>query len=280
MREIAVPAVPSIRWRRFERPIRHGLTLAGVFVLVAFVLPNEAIDLHTYWSVHPATPYATTSSVEAWNAFPYSPVVALLLGPMHAIGFEAARILLIGADLAVLWWLVGPWALGFVALMPVFQEIAAGNVQLLITASIVAGMRWPAAWSFVLLTKVTPGIGLVWFVVRREWRSLAMALGTTAALGAVSWLIHPGWWSGWFAMLTRNVGTQEYWTLFGIAVWIPPVLLRFPLAAGLVAWGARTDRPWTVVVAAMLALPAIWTTSVSMLVGCLPLVARAERQRA
>ena len=46
-----------------------------------------------------------------------------------------------------------------------------------IAAAIVIGFRWPAAWSLVLLTKITPGIGLLWFAVRREWRSLAIALG-------------------------------------------------------------------------------------------------------
>ena len=29
-------------------------------------------------------------------------------------------------------------------------------------------MRWPAAWAFVLLTKMTPGIGLLWFAFRRD----------------------------------------------------------------------------------------------------------------
>ena len=50
-------------------------------------------------------------------------------------------------------------------------ELAGGNISLLLAVAIVVGFRWPAAWAFVLLTKVTPGIGLLWFVVRREWRS-------------------------------------------------------------------------------------------------------------
>ena len=36
------------------------------------------------------------------------------------------------------------------------------------------------SWAFVLLTKVTPGIGLLWFAIRRRWRDLAIALGVTA----------------------------------------------------------------------------------------------------
>ncbi len=44
-------------------------------------------------------------------------------------------------------------------------------------AAIALGFRYPATWAFVLLAKVTPGIGLLWFLVRREWRNLAIALG-------------------------------------------------------------------------------------------------------
>ncbi len=61
-----------------------------------------------------------------------------------------------------------------------------GNVHMLLALAIVLGFRWPATWSFVLLTKVTPGIGLLWFAVRREWRSLAIALGATAVLVTLS----------------------------------------------------------------------------------------------
>ena len=66
------------------------------------------------------------------------------------------------------------------------MEVAGGNVSLLLAVAIVVGFRWPAAWALVLLTKITPGIGLLWFAVRREWRHLAIALGATAAIVAVS----------------------------------------------------------------------------------------------
>jgi hypothetical protein len=37
-------------------------------------------------------------------------------------------------------------------------------------------------------------------------------------------------------------------------------------------WGARTDRRWTVPVASMLALPALWYGGFSMLLAVLPLL--------
>ena len=46
-----------------------------------------------------------------------------------------------------------------------------------------------------------------------------------------------------------------------------PLLVRLPLAAALVWWGATTDRRWTVPVAATLALPTIWIHGLAMLVA-------------
>jgi len=50
------------------------------------------------------------------------------------------------------------------------------------------------------LTKVTPGVGLVWFAVRREWRSLAIAATATAVVVAVSAAVAPGAWAGWIGV--------------------------------------------------------------------------------
>ena len=73
--------------------------------------------------------------------------------------------------------------------LPIPFEIVSGNVHLLYAAVIVAGFRLSAAWALPLLTKVTPGIGLVWFLVRREWRPLAVAFGVTVAVAAVSFVL-------------------------------------------------------------------------------------------
>jgi hypothetical protein len=55
-----------------------------------------------------------------------------------------------------------------------------------------------------------------------------------------------------------------------------PLLIRLPLAVALVVWGARTDRRWTVPVASMLALPALWYGGLSMLLAVIPLLPRTK----
>jgi hypothetical protein len=159
-----------------------------------------------------------------------------------------------------------------VGVVLVSVELFGGNISLLLALAIVVGFRWPAAWAFVLLTKITPGIGLLWFVVRGEWRSLAIASGATGAIVAVSALVMPGAWLDWVQVLAASVGTDGTWASVPI-----PLVVRMPVAILLVVWGARTDRRWTVPVASMLALPALWYGSLSMLLAVIPLQGRQRR---
>jgi hypothetical protein len=156
----------------------------------------------------------------------------------------------------------------------VASEVNAANVNLILVGAILAGFRWPAAWAIPLLTKPTLGVGLVWFVARREWRSLGIALGVTAAISAISFAVAPGQWRDWFDLLGgyRLPGSDIYpWTIWE----------RLPIAIPLVIWGARTNRRWTVVVAAVIAMPRLYFMTPAMLVGLLPFVwARLPRVRA
>jgi hypothetical protein len=141
-----------------------------------------------------------------------------------------------------------------------------GNIHLLLAAAIVLGMRYPAAWSFVLLTKVTPGIGLLWFAARREWRSLLIAFGATGLIVVATFALLPSQWLGWLEMLRDSAGTPPPWPALPIPLW-----LRLPLAALLVLWGARRDARWIVPVAAAISLPALWPGGFAILAACWPL---------
>ena len=93
-------------------------------------------------------------------------------------------------------WLGWRSALLVLAFPPVALELYHGNIHLLMAAAIVLGFRYPIGWSFLLLTKVTPGVGLVWFAVRREWRPLIIALGVHRSRSSRSpWRIDAS--SGW-----------------------------------------------------------------------------------
>jgi hypothetical protein len=266
-------AVDLSRW---ARPARDGAILAGVVfaLMIGLGLLPFPVDTHAYWSANPLAPYHPAGPQE-FDGYFYSPAFVQVLAPFKALPWHAFAALWTLLLVAALAWMSGRWLALVILLPPVFIELAIGNVHLLIAAAIVLGFRWPAAWAFVLLTKVTPGVGLLWFVARREWRNLAIALGATAAIVAVSAVIAPSLWPQWLGLLTDRNATDSQ--SLGIYAAIP-LLLRLPLCAVAVVWAARTDRPWVVPLAATLALPVLWPNAFAVAVGAIALL-RDDRDR-
>jgi glycosyl transferase family 87 len=260
-----------------DRLLRDGFfVLAAVFVglrLLAVEPWAQSVDAYAYWATRGGDPYAFAEAGRI-GAYVYSPVFAQLLAPLVALPwplFSAAWTALL---CLVYWRLVGRLSLPLLLFVPIPFEIVSGNVHLLIAAAIVVGFRYPAAWALPLLTKVTPAIGLLWFAVRREWRSLAIALGTTAVVAVVSLVIAPDSWRQWLALLVRDVGAP-----LDTPGWYAPVplLVRLPLAAIVVTWGALTDRRWTLPVAVILSLPIVWLNSLAIL-AALPALNATQRR--
>jgi hypothetical protein len=223
-------------------------------------------DSQAYWGFDLSSLYAGVHLGDQ-GAFLYSPVVAQLFAPFSIVPYESFYAVLAVANLGALTYLLGvELAALSIFLVPVSNEIARGNIHLLLAAAIVVSMRWPAAWAAVLLTKVTPGIGVLWFAFRREWRSLAIALGTTVGIAAISFVFVPDLWRAWLTMLVSNTDATRPNAILQV-----PVLPRLLAAAVLIALGALRDRPAIIPVAAVLALPAIWVNSLSMLVAIVPL---------
>lgn len=266
---LAAPRLPALE--RLETRPFVGVVVAVVawLAIVALSEPFGRLwgtgqDARCYWLPSLADPYRNSSWTDP-IAYVYSPAFLQLLSPLKVLPWQAFIGVWTAILLLIVWALTGPrlFALGIgVAAM----ELAGGNISLLLTVAIVAGFRWPATWALVLLTKVTPGVGLLWFALRREWRSLAIATAATAGVILVSSALMPGAWAEWLDVLARNAGRDGTWAAVPIPLWA-----RLPVAVAVVAWGARTDRRWTVPVAAMLALPALWYGSLSMLLAVIAL---------
>jgi hypothetical protein len=229
-------------------------------------LAGSGMDARCYWVPDLANPYLHSTWTDQ-IAYPYSPVFLQILQPIRLLPWQAFMAIWAAILMAAMVYLTGPrlilLGLAFFGLM----EIWGGNIEMLVAVAVVLGFRWPATWSFVLLTKVTPGVGLLWFAVRREWRSLAIALAATVVVVIVSAAIQPDAWRRWLDVLTENAGKNGTWAAVPI-----PLAVRLPAAVLLLIWGARTNRRWVVPVGVMLALPALWYGGLSIMLATLPLL--------
>jgi glycosyl transferase family 87 len=242
--------------RRYARPLRDALIVVGLLRAVFYYAIQGihpwtfvGIDARAYWGVDLAHPYAN-SGVGEYSTYLYSPAFAQFLSPTYSLSFDAFFVLWTIASIAVLYWLVRPWPWALLILiLPWTYELFVGQVHLFIAAAIVLGFRYPAVWAFNVLTKVTPGVGLLWFAVRREWRPLAISLVTTAAIAVISFALAPTAWFDWVTFLRGSTGSGEL------------LYPRIAAAAAIVVAGAWTGRRWTVPIAVWLAMPVVWIES-------------------
>jgi hypothetical protein len=264
-------AVVRARLPLYRKPLILGMSILGLvlFAWLMLIVPGTpdfrsivGFDSYAYWSVDPFRPYQ--AALGTAGSFTYSPAFALVFSPFHALPFGVFFVLWDSFLIVNLVWLTGRYALLWLVFLPVTLELYHANVHLLLATVCVLGFENPALWSIGLLTKVTPGVSLLWFAVRREWRSLAIALGATAAISAISFAIAPGAWFDWARFLATSGATgatENDWYAF----LLPPLWLRVVAAAALVVWGARGGRRWVVPVATMIAMPVLWITAPAVL---------------
>jgi hypothetical protein len=221
-------------------------------------------DARAYWSAPLDHPYEP-GSVGHESAYLYSPAFLVALSPLRALPFPIFLGLWTVILLAVLYWLSGP--LLFLPLVVLcLPELWGGNITILLAAAVVVGLSRPAAWAFPLLTKVTPGLGLLWHGVRREWSALLVAAVATLGIIVVTAVVTPNLWADWFALLRSSTGSS---TVPGS---VPvPLILRLPVAVAVIVYAARTGRAWLLPVGILLAMPVVWWGSLALLTATVAL---------
>jgi len=253
--------------RRALAPL-WALTIAVgiVVVLVAGLGASHALDPYSYWTYRlDGDPwrYPPNTAIDGVSvSHPYTPAFAQLLAPLQTLPFPVFAGLWTALAYVGVVLLLGRWAgLAVILLPPLAHEMWNTNIAVPLALVAVFGFRWPAFWAIALLTKLTPGVGVLWFAFRREWRSLGIALGVTGGIAAVSLALDPGAWASWSGWLVGHA--TGYDNPGAIAI---PLALRLPVAIVILAWGTRTDRRWTVPLAVWLALPQFsWEESVILL---------------
>lgn len=234
---------------------------AGLLVCVIFdiwLLSGTAMgwhpgfDLYASWAVNLNDPWhGAGTSMLGLGIFRWTPVAAQAASVLHVLPWPAMLSVFLMLQLVTIVLMAGRRWPYVVLLPPVFFNLWIMNVDLFIGAAVVAGFRWPGAWAFVFLTKITPGVGALWFAFRREWRSFAIAIGFTAALVVGSFLLAPNLWEQWVVAMREMAAAPQQ-------SFLPSVYMRIPLAVVVVWYAARTDRRWLVPVACLVAVPNVW----------------------
>lgn len=248
-------SVPFVLW---------SLGLVAVFVSVRHLVTGNAMgqDSHAYWlAAQGELSYGTSPGQR--DAYLYSPAFAAVIWPLALLPWPVFCAAWFAIEAVALAWLVKPLRAGWaipVALM-CLPELVVGNIYILLAAAAVVGMQRPAAWSFAVLTKVTTGVGLLWFACRGEWKKLLQGVGATVLIVAVSYAFDPKAWSDWLQFLFENrSGTPDSGASF---------VVRCAIAVALIVIGARKQWPFLVAPAVVLASPVLvsvvpWTVLIAI----------------
>ena len=262
-RVAAFPAgrVPS----RTRNLAAFGMAWCLAVLMVGFVVALGGIesgDARAYWQTANGPLYIPGTALDQAN-YIYPPPFAQAIAPLAGLpwpGFSTSWSALMFAAFVWLLWPLRP-SLRLPCLIALAPLAVLGNVQPVVGVALALGLRYPVVWAFPILTKVTPIVGLLWFAVRREWRSLGLAMLATAAVASVSLAIAPDAWGQWVnAILAdrEHLGGETFLPM-------PSLPFRIALAALIVIWGARTDRAWALAPAVLICNPDIATVTFGVL---------------
>lgn len=274
---VTARAATALDWLR-QDTVRRVITAIGLaYLAVRWALllmsadPILGADARTYWGAPYDDPY-TGPQLGLPGAYLYPPPFLQALWPLRLLPWEAFQAVWAGLGFAALVYLVGPvgGALAVTFLPFVYRDLLVGNIHLMLGAAIVLGLRFPAVWAFPILTKLTPGVGIVWFAARREWRRFLLALGATLAVALVSFAIGPDLWAAWLDRMRGDSGTAG-------DLYVGILAARTLIATGVIVYAARTDRQWLIPVAVVVSLPILWPDSLAILLACFPLFTHVRR---
>jgi alpha-1,2-mannosyltransferase len=202
--------------KRISSLVVLALVTVGAIVLTG--LRNEWFDSKVYhgaiqyWFrdggmvydfLRPGTPYG----------FTYPPFAGLVMSPMAYLPIVVVAIVATLATIlstaAVVWWLAKPLVgrIGFVAVLllallfePVRETITFGQVNMLLLALVTADMlfgvgrdrKWGGAGiGLAVAIKLTPGVFILYLLVTRRWRALAVSIGSAAGATLLAGALFP-----------------------------------------------------------------------------------------
>ena len=232
---------------RHERILLLALAALGGILLVVIIGtfwqgPNDSL---AYWiaaeRLMTGEPIYTGQSVVEPYAYHYPPPLAQALAPFTLVVPALLYVILYRALLLLTTWdLAGRrmlWTLALIAFVPVATELRFENVQLFMALAIVYGLgRWPWAFAIMAVIKVSPGLGVVYLGIRRQWRDAAIAAAVGVAIVAISFALDPTLWRAFFEQIGGQAGVA------GNSLVPLPYVVRAVIGLGLVVAGGLIGR--------------------------------------
>lgn len=266
-------AAADERRRRSERRARIAWSLAALVGLAAglqtlwlHLTMDPLNDVHAYyWAgarLNAGLPlYPPDQSVETPLGYPYPPLLAILFRPLALLPFEAAaaiwEIVVIASFVATVWW-IGPrrretWlALGILA-SPIAWCLTIGQAQVLLTMFTAIGAPWSIALAANI--KLFPVLIALWWIGRREWRTLGLFVASMAGLALLQLVLAPQASLDYLTAISiKQVGEVKNLSPFAFSpiLWAALVLVGGVISLRL----ARTRWGWATAVAfSVLATP-------------------------
>jgi hypothetical protein len=268
------------------RQLRLVLTLAavvgaliGAYDLVLHATTDPLADVHAYYDagarLNAGQPlYDLTIDSNSAAFYRYPPLLAIAFRPLAMLPFPVAAVvweglLLVAFAFSV--WRLGlrlptVLALGILA-MPIVWSLTIGQAQVLVTALLVVASPWAVALAGHL--KLMPFLVAVFWLGRRDWKSLGRFAAWAAGLAILQLVLEP---RGTIAYLTFPSLTQQGLvndlSIFALApvVWVGLVIVGLGVALCV----APTRWGWAAAVAlSVFAAPRLLAYQLSTLLAAL-----------
>jgi hypothetical protein len=267
-----VTSATQLRLRDLDARILWPLWIALGYALFVESQASFAVlhtlggDAHAYWLTgHRDHLYVGGPMTQ--DAYLYSPAFAQLIWPLTQLPWPMfCTVWLTGLTIAYAWLLrplPGPWA--FTALLACGVAVVQGNITAFLAVALVFAASRPGSWMLAALTKITICLGPFWFAARREWNKLAVALGATAVVAAVSLALNPSAWSDWFTLVIHARGD-------------PSLPFRLATGIGLTIVAARRGSLWLLAPAMIITTPVVLgVVPYLSLLAAIPRLLRVEK---
>jgi hypothetical protein len=190
-------------------PAAVGGILLVVIIATFWMYPN---DNFAYWIagdrlLRGEPIYAPSQVAFEPYAYHYPPPLAQVLAPLTVVLTPVPYVIVNRAlMLLATWELAGRkflQMLALIAFIPVAIALRIENVELFMAVAVLYGLRgWSWLFTILALLKVSPGLGIVYLLLRRRWRDAAAATVLGAVIVTISVVLAPDLWRQWLDSIT------------------------------------------------------------------------------